>query len=61
MIAEELTKLGKNPSYLALGLDDLTRKAELDRFEKGDSDELIMVNQKRHFLFDYVYDRKSVV
>ncbi|MEE0944912.1 MAG: DEAD/DEAH box helicase [Clostridia bacterium] len=39
-----LKKLGRSPAYLGLGLDDTTRKAELERFENGDSDELINVD-----------------
>lgn len=35
---------GRNPAYLGLGLDDATRKAELERFEKGDAEELINVD-----------------
>lgn len=44
LIFDELKALGRNPAYLALGLDDTERKAELDRFENGDSDELINVD-----------------
>lgn len=45
LIYEELKLLGRNPAYLSLNLDDTTRKAELERFEKGDScDELINVD-----------------
>ena len=43
-IYDRLTKLGRNPAYLGLGLDDATRKAELERFENGDSEELINVD-----------------
>ncbi len=43
-IFETLKSLGRNPSYLALGLDDVSRKEELERFEKGDSEELINVD-----------------
>lgn len=43
-IFETLKSLGRNPSYLALGLDDVSRRAEIERFEKGDSDELINVD-----------------
>lgn len=39
-----LQSLGRNPAYLALGLDSVSRKAELDRFESGDCDELINVD-----------------
>lgn len=44
MIYEALKKKGRNPAYLSLGLDDETRKSELERFEKGDCDELINVD-----------------
>lgn len=43
-IFDELKSLGRNPAYLSLGLDDMTRKAELERFEKGDCEELINVD-----------------
>ena len=43
-VYNRLKELGRNPAYLASGLDDATRKAELERFEKGDSDELINVD-----------------
>ena len=39
-----LKELGRNPAYLGPGLDDMTRKAELERFEKGGSEELINVD-----------------
>jgi superfamily II DNA or RNA helicase len=39
-----LVGMGRKPAYLSLGLDDDTRKAELERFEKGDADELINVD-----------------
>lgn len=43
-IYEELKALGRKPAYLALGLDEVTRKQELERFEKGESEELINVD-----------------
>ncbi len=43
-IYNELKALGRKPAYLALGLDDITRKAELERFENGDSEDLINVD-----------------
>lgn len=43
-IFTELAAMGRNPAYLSLGLDDITRKSELERFEKGDADELINVD-----------------
>ncbi len=43
-IYDRLKSSGRNPAYLGLGLDDNSRKAELERFEKGDSDELINVD-----------------
>ena len=36
--------LGRKPAYLGLNLDDATRKAELEKFEKGESEELINVD-----------------
>lgn len=44
MIYDCLKKIGHNPSYLGLNLDEATRKAELEKFEKGDSEELINVD-----------------
>ncbi len=44
LIYDRLKELGRNPAYLGLGLDDATRKAELERFEKGDAEELINVD-----------------
>lgn len=44
MIYDRLKEIGRNPAYLGLGLDDATRKAELERFEKGDAEELINVD-----------------
>ena len=39
-----LESLGRKPAYLGLNLDDISRKAELEKFEKGDSEELINVD-----------------
>lgn len=44
VIYERLKELGRNPAYLASGIDDSARKQELERFEKGDSEELINVD-----------------
>ena len=44
LIYNRLKELGRNPAYLGLGLDDATRKAELERFENGDAEELINVD-----------------
>lgn len=43
-VYNRLKELGHNPAYLASGIDDVTRRQELERFEKGDSDELINVD-----------------
>lgn len=43
-ICEALRAAGRNPAYLALGLDDAARKNELERFESGDAEELINVD-----------------
>lgn len=43
-IYERLSALGRNPAYLRTGIDEVTRKTELERFEKGESDELINVD-----------------
>lgn len=43
-VFELLKAKGRNPAYLSLGLDDVTRKEELERFESGDCDELINVD-----------------
>lgn len=43
-IFDILKSRGRNPAYLALGLDDVSRRFEIDRFEKGDSEELINVD-----------------
>ncbi len=39
-----LKSRGRNPAYLSLGLDDASRKLELEKFEKGDCGELINVD-----------------
>ena len=44
MIYEALESRGRKPAYLANGLDDVSRKAELEKFEKGDCTELINVD-----------------
>lgn len=43
-IFNELTAMGRSPAYLSLGLDDMTRREELERFENGDCNELINVD-----------------
>lgn len=43
-IYDDLKAKGRTPAYLSLGLDDITRKSELDRFENGDAEELINVD-----------------
>lgn len=43
-IYDTLKELGRKPAYLSLGLDDISRKEELERFEKGDCTELINVD-----------------
>ena len=43
-IYNRLKELGRNPAYLGLELDDATRRLEILRFEKGDSEELINVD-----------------
>lgn len=43
-IYDILKEAGRNPAYLALGLDDVTRKSELERFENGACEELINVD-----------------
>lgn len=43
-IYDYLKELGRNPAYLASGIDDATRKAEVERFENGESEELINVD-----------------
>ncbi len=43
-IYDTLKGLGRKPAYLSLGLDEVTRKDELERFEEGDCDELINVD-----------------
>ncbi len=44
LIYDTLKELGRKPAYLSLGLDDITRKEELERFETGDCEELINVD-----------------
>ena len=44
MIYDTLKRMGRNPAYLSLGLDEISRKEELKRFEDGDCDELINVD-----------------
>lgn len=44
MIFKCLKKMGRNPAYLGLNLDDTSRKEEIEKFEKGDCDELINVD-----------------
>ena len=44
MVFDILKEKGRKPAYLALGLDDVTRKNVLESFEKGDCDELINVD-----------------
>lgn len=39
-----LKALGRDPAYLWPGIDDNTRRAEIEKFEKGDSEELINVD-----------------
>ena len=39
-----LTAFGRKVAYLGSGLDDATRKAELEKFEQGECDELINVD-----------------
>ena len=43
-IFDTLRMLGRNPAYLSLGLDDVTRKEILESFENGNCDELINVD-----------------
>lgn len=43
-IYDALKARGRNPAYLSLGLDDVTRKSELERFETGNAVELINVD-----------------
>ena len=43
-IYDYLKELGRDPAYLASGIDDAARKAEIERFEKGSSEELINVD-----------------
>ncbi len=44
IIFDILKEKGCKPAYLALGLDDVTRKNEVEKFEKGDCDILINVD-----------------
>jgi len=39
-----LRKMGRNPAYLGLGLDSVSRSEELKRFEDGECEELINVD-----------------
>lgn len=43
-IYNRLTERGRHPAYLSPELDEAARRAEFERFEKGDSDELINVD-----------------
>ncbi len=43
-IVAELQQRGRNPAYLSLGMDDITRKETLERFQTGDSEELVNVD-----------------
>ena len=43
-IYDRLRSSGRRPVYLSLGLDDASRRATLEQFENGDSDELINVD-----------------
>ncbi len=43
-IVERLRNLGRDVSYLGPGIDDLTRQAEIMRFEKGNCEELVNVD-----------------
>ena len=43
-IVEILRKKGRDPAYLGLNLDDVSRKEELEKFEIGASEELINVD-----------------
>lgn len=44
MICEALRSKGRKPAYLGIALDDITRKQELEKFEKGECDELVNVD-----------------
>jgi superfamily II DNA or RNA helicase len=44
IIYDVLKSKGRTPAYLSLGLDDDTRKDEIERLEKGDAEELINVD-----------------
>lgn len=39
-----LKDMGRNPAYLSLGIDNETRRSEIERFESGDCEELINVD-----------------
>ncbi len=43
-IYDRLSELGRKPAYLNAGIDPESRREELERFEKGDSEELINVD-----------------
>lgn len=43
-ICSELSKRGRSPAYLSLGLSQELRSAEIARFEQGDAEELINVD-----------------
>lgn len=43
-IYRELSTRGRSPAYLSLGLADDLRRDEIERFEKGDAEELINVD-----------------
>ena len=43
-IYARLKELDRKPAYLSPGIDEISRKEELERFEKGDSEELINVD-----------------
>lgn len=44
IILDNLRKLGRQPAYLAPGIDEISRKEELERFESGNAQELINVD-----------------
>lgn len=43
-VYDKLKTLGHSPAYLSSGIDDITRREELRRFEEGDCEELINVD-----------------
>lgn len=43
-IYDRLKAMGRKPAYLGNGIDDETRRTELEKFENGDSEELINVD-----------------